>query len=85
MVPSNFPQSNDCLSPPEGVDLDDCSVLSVWRGTVDRQPVVISCWKPTKEELDEINKTGRIWLWIWGTTMPPAALTGSDPFGGVNG
>ena len=37
-------------------------------------PVVISCWKLTKEELDLINKTGRVYLTVLGETMPPVAL-----------
>ena len=59
----------------------DCDALSVWRGlTQGGQPVVISCWKLTKEELEEINKTGRVWLWVHGLTMPPVSLEVSHPF-----
>lgn len=81
MFPSAFKEENGVLNPPPGVSLDECTPLSVWRGPLNTgRDVVITCWKPTKEELDEIVKTGRVWLMIWGETMPPAALTGISPF-----
>lgn len=81
MFPTNFDESNSFLDPPEGVDLEDCTALSVWQGpdTVGR-PMIVSCWKPTAEELAEINRTGRVWLMVWGGMTPPAALSGLNPF-----
>ena len=81
MVPSGFDQENGVLDPPIGMDATDCHALSVWRGlTYGDTPVVISCWKVTAEELEEIRRTGRVWLYIMGTTMPPAYPTGFNPF-----
>lgn len=31
-------------------------------------------------EIDEIMRTGKVWLVILGTTMPPALVTGFSPF-----
>lgn len=45
---------------------------------------VISCWRLTKEELEEINKTGRVWLHIMGTQIPPAVVSGIKPFPSTN-
>ena len=42
-------------------------------------PVVVSCWKMTAEELAEINRTGRVWLVVWGVTQPPVSLCGEKP------
>lgn len=80
MFPANFPASNGVLDKPPG--MEECDPLCVWRGVDANQnlPVVVSCWKPTKEELEEINRTGRIWLYIYGYTMQPAAIGGHDPF-----
>ena len=81
MIPSSFPESNNYLNPPDGVDVNTCQVLSVWQGpSADGVPLVISCWKPTKEELEQLNRTGRIWLYVWGATMPPVALLTKHPF-----
>jgi hypothetical protein len=81
MVPTSFDEENLVLDGPPDMSADECAMLSVWRGFLgDGNPVVISCWKPTKEELDEITRTGRVWLLVWGTTMPPVHLTGEKPF-----
>lgn len=76
MLASNFDESNGSLDPPEGVSVDACQPLFVFRDGLH----VVSYWKPTQEELDEINRTGRVWLMIWGGTMPPALLLGETPF-----
>lgn len=79
--PAAFDESNGVLSKPESLTHEQCEALSVWRGpNVDGENVVISCWKLTKEELDEINRTGRLWLIIWGGTMPPSCIMGTRPF-----
>lgn len=81
MFPTNFDQSNGCLDPPPGVELEDCSALCVWQGhDLAGRPMIVSCWKPTAEELEEINRTGRVWLLQWGYTIPPSAISGLVPF-----
>lgn len=81
MSPSAFDEENILLQPPEGVSSEDCAVISAFRGVnVAGQDVIVSCWKPSREELEEIRKTGRVWLVIWGTGMPPVALLGHKPF-----
>lgn len=81
MEPTNFDEANLSLGPPEGMTEDEVRTLRVWRGTdEDMLPVVISCWKPTQEEIDEIQKTGRVWLRLYGQSMPPAAIQGHSPF-----
>ena len=84
MIACSFPQSNHVFDKPENMSYDECDPLCVWVGpTQDNYPVVISCWKLTKEELEEINKTGRVWLTVFGRGMPPVALTVDTPFQGV--
>lgn len=75
-VPTSFDESNHVLDPPPGVQVEACAPLSVF---VDGKHV-ISCWKLTQAELDEVNRTGRIWLWLWGKTMPPAYVSPDYPF-----
>lgn len=81
MVPANFDESNAVLAKPEDMTHDECECLSVYRGpNSDGVPIVISCWKVTAEELEEIKRTGRVWLGIVGHTMPPAWISGLTPF-----
>ena len=79
--PASFEESNAALGKPHDMLGDDCEALSVVRGeTTNGHPVVISCWKLTAEELAEVNQTGRIWLGIYGRTMPPTFIDGTNPF-----
>lgn len=81
MEATSFDESNLVLGKPNEMTHDQCNSLSVWRGKqADDATVVISCWKLTKEELEEVNKTGRIWLRVCGQTMPPVCLEGISPF-----
>ncbi len=78
---ANFPESNCVLNPPPGVSLDDCTPACVFRGNDDGgKAVVISCWKLTQAEAAELARTGRIWLWVWGDTMPPVSVVATNPF-----
>lgn len=82
MFPANFDEANTNMAPPEGVSEDEVGTLRVWKGsgTSGEGSIVISCWKPTQEELEEIQRTGRVWLWIMGKTMPPAFVSGKFPW-----
>lgn len=81
MIPTSFDEANAVLGKPDSMSHEECTCLSVLRTEMDNgQPIVISCWKLTTEELAEIQRTGRVWLMIWGPTMPPAAVEGKRPF-----
>lgn len=83
MVPTGFNEENGLAEPPFGMSPDECDTLSVWRGWLDNvggTPVTVSCWKMTKEELEEVIKTGRIWLMVMGHTMLPTMVLGLSPF-----
>lgn len=76
MEACNFEESNQLFGPPKGMTEDEVHTLYTYKG--DRQ--VISCWKVTQEELEEIQKTGRVWLIVMGNDMPPVNLSGTFPF-----
>ncbi len=78
MVPCSFEESDCVMSAPPGME-EAVDPLSVVMGTMEGVPMVVSCWKPTREELDEITRTGRVWLMILGDTMPPVYLQGYKP------
>ena len=78
MFPTAFEQSNTVLGPPEGVP-EAMESLAVCKGVNEHGPVVLSCWKLTQRELDEINKTKRVWLHVQGESMQPVWLSGSLP------
>jgi hypothetical protein len=85
MIPTSFPESNGFCDTPIGVSPDEVCPLATHIAPVfftdgTESTAIISCWKFTKEELEEVNKTGRVWLWIIGSQMPPVSLDVESPF-----
>lgn len=81
MIPTSFDEANDVLSAPDGISPNIVGPLNVLKTEIlNGPPTVISCWKITQEEVGEIQRTGRIWLMVMGTTMPPVQLCGIKPF-----
>lgn len=81
MIPASFDESTEVLAAPASMTGDQCEPLCVWRGdNRDGFPCVVSCWKLEQYELDEINRTGRVWLILCGETMPPTLPLGFNPF-----
>ena len=80
MYPVSFDESNGVLGEPAEIHGIESNCQSVCFSNHNGQPVVISCWKMTKEELEEINRTGRVWMGMFGTVAPPMWLSGTKPF-----
>lgn len=87
MLPTTFKESNFVFTKPKDMTDEECSDLPVWKGTVPIDdcgnrccPAIISCWKLSYEDLQEIQRTGCIWLSITGNGMPPVSLFTENPF-----
>lgn len=78
MEPIAFPEKNDVLTAPQG-KTKNISTLPIYRGDNHGMPI-ISCWKLSPEELEEVQKTGVIWLWVMAPTTYPVSLSGISPF-----
>lgn len=64
------PACNEVLLPPKGDA--DCRPLPILRmQDTDGVPVTMSFWKPTPEELQQLNAGGVIALHVWGRTHAP--------------
>jgi len=74
MKPIKTESTNSILKPPEGdkttIELPITRLISP-----EGFPAVESCWELSKEELEEINKTGRIYFICMGKTHPPILLS----------
>jgi len=77
MKPINFKQSNEELKAPLGLE-EKVGALPVYSDPDEEH--MVSCWEPSKEELEEIAKTGKIWLHIWARTTYPISLSGTTPW-----
>lgn len=79
--PASFDESNAVLGAPNVELADEVLCLSILRTkTENGTPVIVSCWKFTAEEMEEISRTGRVWLVVAGHTMPPCLLQGQKTF-----
>ena len=77
MNPTNFPESNCVLHPPDGMTPDECDDLAVFRDGRN----VISCWKLTLADRIKLLVSGRLWLGVvGGRTQPPVWLSADCPF-----
>jgi len=77
MRPVEFDEQTHILSKPKGVTDEECAPLPVFRDGEQ----VISCWEFNKEDLEEINRTGRIYLSVVsGHTQPPVWISAESPF-----
>lgn len=77
MQPINFEGSNVIIGPPKGISEDKVQSIFGLLGEVQGCPVVVTCWRPSAAELEQINKTGQVWLIVYGQTMPPVNISGS--------
>lgn len=41
---------------------------------------IISCWRLTKPEIEEVARSGILWLSIMSSSQPPAMITPFKPF-----
>ena len=57
--------------------LEGCQDLPVTRYTNadNHEEGVESCWELTPEEIEQVQKTGRVYLYIQGNVVPPVLLT----------
>ena len=79
--PTEFPEQNFVLKGGE-TDDDKPKVLDLPCHRTDA--LTISCWKLDKSEIEEIAKTGKVWLYIMGGGHPPVMIAGQSPFEGIH-
>lgn len=78
MEASGFDEANRTYGPPQGLTEVDVHSIRAYAGKVGGHDTVTTCWQVTKEELDEINRTGRVWFTAWGG-LAPHRLDGIKP------
>lgn len=81
----SFPEQTTVFGKPEGWKDEDCYGLPVaqtYYRNSEGQPIpcLVSCWELTPEDIVELQKTGRIYLSITGTGLPPVSLSALYPF-----
>lgn len=81
MLPSDFEQKNKVYTKPEGWTDEQCSDLPVWQGKdVNGNSVIVSYWKPNKEDIETLSNGGGIYLKMITPVQCPVELTTESPF-----
>jgi len=82
MIPKEFLGANSTLKKPKNWKDDQCSDLPVFQVNDPTLKTLIrtSCWEVTPEEMQEIQRTGEVWLTVVGASHPPVLLQGISPF-----
>ena len=79
--PIAFPEQNAVLqAPPDSDSYCRQTALPIHRDVTQNPPRVISKWQLTAAEIEEVLRTGCIYLDIVGVTMPAAYVTSISPF-----
>jgi len=80
MQPVSFEESNCTYENNGGISINGIDVASAFQGhTKDDIPIVVTCWKMTEEELEEFQRTGRIWVLTLGHVIPIQQLFATKP------
>ena len=75
MIPIRFEEANTTYTG------EGCGDLPAWHGfDINQKFRIISCWRMTWRERLKALVTGRLWLDIWSTSLPPVALLSDKPF-----
>lgn len=84
MEPIDFKERNVIIKKPDSLSENECSSLFAhWQinelENEQKTVIITSCWKLSPEELEELQRTGCIYLQIMGG-MPPVSLFVENPF-----
>ncbi len=81
MTPTSFKETNLVFTKPESMTDEECSLLPVCVTQYpDGTDVIISKWKLSDEELEQVMKEKCVWLHVIGKGTPPVSLETNNPF-----
>lgn len=79
--PIPFKEANEFMAPPADVADRYTNVLELPLHRTEGDPeVLVSCWRLTVPEIEEITRTGLLWVQVLGPNHPPMAIRTSRPF-----
>lgn len=86
MKPIDFPESNLDLKKPDNMTDEQCLTLPCWRGYSplagypEGVPTTVSKWQLSPEEIEEVQRTGHVWLFQYSHVVPPSLIITEHPF-----
>ena len=79
-VPTSFEEETVVFGPPVGMTEEQVYSLCASQIEYDGDPAIVTCWKVTKESLQALQKTGRIWVITTGAGLVPMIVQTDKPF-----
>jgi hypothetical protein len=79
MTPIQFPGVNFIFKKPPSMSDEECFDLPVYRAP--DGSFSVSCWALSNDELAEIQRTRRMYIYVIGSGMPPLSPVVSIPKG----
>lgn len=76
MKPVEFSEQNIIFTKPESMTDEECGSMPAFKG----QGHIVCCWQLNAEEIEEVRKTGLIWVDIISNAQPPICLRTDTPF-----
>jgi len=76
MNPTQHPSNTRVFGAPAGWDQADlhCNPLAVTDVEIDGRHAIISFWRPTVEELEQLAAGALVALWVYGSGHPVVSL-----------
>ena len=76
MDPTTHPSNTRRLGVPKDWDQSkgSCVPLEITDSMLCGVPCVVSFWRPTPHELEQLGAGASVSLWIAGTSMPPVSV-----------
>lgn len=85
MIPVDFPDSNLVLTAPVDMTDEQCASIPAWYGEgADGIRGFITAWKPSREDLDALNRGEPLYLKVLGDGFPPVAMFTFNEKGDTN-
>jgi hypothetical protein len=80
MTPVEFEQANKVFTPPQGLDSSQCSPINAFvgqaeGGSCDGILIVVTAWKPSEEEIDDLMNGQPVFLTFVGGLPPHTVST----------
>lgn len=84
MEPISFDNANCVMGPPDGMTEDDVRSVTAFHALDEEgHHIIVTCWRVTPVEIEEIRRTGRIWMTQMGI-MAPTILAANPPWQDTN-
>jgi hypothetical protein len=75
MMPIDFKEANKTFTKPATMSDEECIEIRAYVDVDDfGYDFILTCWQPSKEDIEDINAGSPVYLKVSGKGMPPVCL-----------